>query len=290
MKSKGLLWLAGVAVAIAVIAYILGWIFSGPAGNFQGWGRGVDENALGRGHGGMMGRGGMMDGNGGMMGGRGMMGPGSGPQDSATPPLTIDQARDEANRYLQSRGLNDLKVREIIEFTNNFYANIEEQGTAVGAFELLIDRNSGAVYPEPGPGRAWNSKYGVKGTGTGDDSDYSGMMGGGMMDGNGGMMGGDYGGMMSGGMMGGDYNINRTRSQATTDMPVKKTDASARAQAFLDRQLPGAKTGEVHTFYGYYTIDVTKDGRNIGMLSVDGNYGKVWFHSWHGAFLSEKKF
>ena len=33
----------------------------------------------------------------------------------------------------------------------------------IHAFELLIDRHSGAVYPEPGPNMMWNTKYGHMG-------------------------------------------------------------------------------------------------------------------------------
>jgi len=54
--------------------------------------------------------------------------------------------------------------------------------------------------------------------------------------------------------------------------------------------VPGSKAGEPDTFYGYYTIEFEKDGRTLGMLSVDGYYGQIWYHSWHGAYLSEKQF
>jgi len=89
-------------------------------------------------------------------------------------------------------------------------------------------------------------------------------------------------------MMGGRYNQNR--ASTTTDMPLKKNDARDRAQKFLDKQLPGTKAGEPDTFFGYYTIEVEKDGKTLGMLSVDGYYGQIWYHSWHGAFLSTKQY
>lgn len=59
------------------------------------------------------------------------------------------------------------------------------------------------------------------------------------------------------------------------------------AQAYLDRQMPGATAGELTEFPGYYTIDVASGGRTSGMLSVNAYTGAVWYHTWHGAFLAE---
>mgnify|MGYP005839544573 CR=1 FL=1 len=69
--------------------------------------------------------------------------------------------------------------------------------------------------------------------------------------------------------------------------PIGAEEAVRRAQAFLDRYYPGATAGEWVEFPGYYTIDVGRDGRTFGMLSVHAYSGQVWYHSWHGAFLSE---
>jgi len=82
----------------------------------------------------------------------------------------------------------------------------------------------------------------------------------------------------------------RNTSAATTDMPVKSADARNRAQKFIDLQLPGARAGEPATFYGYYTLPVEKDGRTLGMLSVNGYYDQVWWHSWLGAYLNAKTY
>ena len=213
--------------------------------------------------GGYGGRAGMMDGGfgGGMMGAGGMIGTFGGPIDTATAPLTIDQARDAANRYLDYWGNSDLKVREVLEFTNGFYARVEKQSTGAGAFGVLIDRNTGVASPEPGPNMMWNTKNGV--WGTNNTAGYGGMMG-----------------RLSG----------QPRSATTIDMPIKKEDARGRAQKFLDRQLPGTQAGDPDTFYGYYTLEVKKDGGTLGMLSVDGYYGQAWYHSRHGAYLNEKQF
>lgn len=80
------------------------------------------------------------------------------------------------------------------------------------------------------------------------------------------------------GMMGG-------ASPVTVATPVTEEQALRLAQQFLEGFLPGARAGEVHTFYGYRTIDIERDGRMVGMLSVNGYTGQVWYHAWHGDFL-----
>ncbi len=50
---------------------------------------------------------------------------------------------------------------EMMGFQNNFYAIVKERGTDTKAFEVLIDRNSGTVFPEYGPNMMWNTKYGM---------------------------------------------------------------------------------------------------------------------------------
>ena len=71
----------------------------------------------------------------------------------------------------------------------------------------------------------------------------------------------------------------------TTSMPIESQEASQYAQRWLDRYFPGASVEEVNIFYGYYTMDVAKNGRIFGMLSVNGFSGEVWYHSWHGEFI-----
>jgi hypothetical protein len=88
--------------------------------------------------------------------------------------------------------------------------------------------------------------------------------------------------MMSG-MMGG--MMGTSRGTATADMPVSAQNASQYAREWLDLNNPGAKVEDPDTFYGYYTIDVSKDGSTYGMLSVNGYTGSVWYHTWHGKFM-----
>ncbi|MDO8674453.1 MAG: hypothetical protein Q7O66_23860 [Dehalococcoidia bacterium] len=209
--------------------------------------------------------GGMMGTNGGMMGGRGgnggMMGGygGWGKADPTAKPISIDQAAQSVDSYLGSRGDADLRIDEVIEFSNNFYANITENSTGVHAFELLVDKYSGSVFPEMGPNMMWNTEYGMM-------SGYGGMMG------SGNMMGGYYGGTNQSGKM-----------------TVSPAQARQYAQTYLDQNNAGTKAGNADEFYGYYTLETEKDGKTTGMLSVNGYTGQVWYHSWHGDYVQTKE-
>ncbi|MCL5999596.1 MAG: hypothetical protein M1546_26555 [Chloroflexi bacterium] len=163
-------------------------------------------------------------------------------------PLSIDHATTAVNGYLTELGNKDLVLAEVMVFDNHAYGRIIEQSTGAGALEVLVDPVTQAVYPEPGPNMMWNAKYGH----------MNGMMG----------------------MMG------STAREATTAMPVSATEAIKAAQAYLDENLPGAKTAEdAETFYGYYTIDILRDGKVAGMLSVNGYTSQVFVHTWHGNFI-----
>ncbi|MFA5802452.1 MAG: hypothetical protein WC911_08235 [Thermoleophilia bacterium] len=328
-NSKLLNWgLAAGAVAIlaALVGYLFFWSSDDTTACRNGMHGSGDSACMKDGGCGMMdGMGGMMGGMGGMSGMTGMMGMMGGPTDAATAPVTIDKAADVAKRYLDDKGNPDLKAKEIVEFTNSFYVRVVEQSTGSGALELIVNRSSGEVTTEPGPGMMWNSKYGAQNSTGGDGGMMDGMdgmegmdhgsMDGGSMEGmdhgsmdgmDSGSMGGMQGGMMDGGgnssmmqngmMDGGTCGMmgnagaqanssGQTNTAATTDMTVKKADARARAQKYLDTQLPGATAGEPETFYGYYTVKVDKDGRTFGMLSVNGDDGQFWYHAWLGTFL-----
>ena len=68
-------------------------------------------------------------------------------------------AETVATRYLERYRNNELEIAEIMEFANNFYVQAKEKDTGRYAVELLIDRRTGRVYPEPGPNMMWNTKY-----------------------------------------------------------------------------------------------------------------------------------
>jgi hypothetical protein len=199
-----------------------------------------------QGTGGMMGQGGY----GGMMGG-GMMGSWDYIPPGVRTALTIDQAVDQVRNYLADWGNPDLAVSEVMQFSNHFYAEVAEKSTKRKAFELLLNKYTGAVFAEPGPTMIWNLKYG----------------------------------QMTGGMMGG------LAQQAQTDtMPISGAKALELGQSYLDAQNRGLKV-EIgfDEFYGYYTIHVLKGGKTYGMLGVNGYTGQVWMHTWHGQFVDMKE-
>lgn len=214
---------------------------------------------------------GMMGGYGGYGMGPGMMMDGYGYSGSINAePLTVEETREAVEAYLASFGDSDLAIKEIMIFNNNAYAIVIEESTRIGAFELLVDPVTKAVFPEYGPNMMWNLKYGMM-------SDFGGygMMGPGMM------MGGSRFG--SGEMMDG---FRFSDSDVSSDLSVSQEDALEAAQRYLDQFSPGIKVSdEITAFYGYYTIDIEKDGEIAGMLSVNGFTRQVFPHTWHGEFI-----
>ena len=167
--------------------------------------------------------------------------------------VAIDEAAAAVEEYLEKYGQN-LVLVEVMEFSRNFYAEIEEKDTGIHAMELLVDKSTGQVYPEMGPNMMWNTKYG------------------------------HTRGMMR--MMGSYYRGGST----TADMPVTPQQARELAQQYLDASSPGLTVGNADTFYGYYTLHTLKSGQVEGMLSVNGYSGAVWYHGWHGAFIGMKEY
>src|SRR5919109_63934 len=75
-------------------------------------------------------------------------------------PLTVEQAKAAAEKYLEDLGNSDLRIAEVMIFDNNGYVVVEETSTGNGAFELLVDPGLQVAYPEYGPNMMWNLKYG----------------------------------------------------------------------------------------------------------------------------------
>ena len=94
------------------------------------------------------------------------------------------------------------------------------------------------------------------------------------------------------GMMGmmHDYNFNKfKRADNLSEMTVTPQQAVEAAQTYLDSNFSEAGlTVDEHAdpFYGYYTLHVSRDGKTVGMLSVNGFNTAVWPHTWHGTLLS----
>ena len=181
----------------------------------------------------------------GMMGGRsagsGMMGHYSSSTPSAATRLSIKQVEKNLYEYLLSSYDDSFYIEEIMEFNNNYYAQIGHQDEENLAFELIIDPYNGKISSEPGPNMMWNRSYGH--------------------------------------MQWRFWSVNRK-------MTVSETEAIDAAQRYLGRFQPGM-TVEPHAdrFNGYYTIHmVNESGIIAGMLSVNGNNSKVWYHDWHGEY------
>lgn len=188
----------------------------------------------------------------------GQFGPGSGMMGAWTPPeslqpsgsdLTLDQATAVAEAYIAEWDAEQaLELGEMMQFSNHFYAQAVETETGRGAFEFLIDSQTGVVVGEPGPNMMWNLRYGAN--------------------------------MMMG------AGLWQPPAVEDRDMPVTAEQAQEYAQAYLDEVLPGTEADdEADAFYGYYTLHILQDGEVIGMLSVNGYSGQVWLHHWHGEFV-----
>jgi len=262
MKTWKIIMIAGVALVAVALVTATAFAYMGGRGFYSPYGTNSGTNVYSTYPGGMMG--------GGMMGGYGYgYAPGYGtttpptnsgqygwgcpgrngyayaPNTSTGTAITIDTAVNIAKNYTASLTNKDIIVDEVEEYTQNFYVLFKENSTGFGAFEMLIDKYTGRIYPEMGPNMMWNTKYG----------------------------------MMSSGMMGWAYG---TSSGAMT---VTVEQAKANAQQFLNAYYPGTTVGDVDTFYGYYHVDVLQAGQTYGMLSVNGYTGQVWYHTWHGAFI-----
>lgn len=175
------------------------------------------------------------------------------------PVTTMDAAMARANEALAGAASSDLKVAEVMEFSNHFYVLVKEINTGIGALELIVERD-GFVHPEP-PSMMWNTKYGHM-------AGYSGM----------------------GGMMGYIYGPGPGESNQTAQPSIAIERARQIATQFLAAVFPGAAPDDGTTLYGYFTFDIKRDGTPIGMLSVNAYSGQVWYHNWHGTFVQEKEF
>ena len=152
------------------------------------------------------------------------------------------------------------------EYSNMYYAQVIETNNGTGAFELAIDRTTGVVTPMQGPTLNWDTKYGVGGNGM--MSYLTGTSGTGMMGG---------GGMMT-----------WLRGTPTTNMAVTMEQAKVYAQHYIDANYTGATVGQVTAFYGYYSMQMLRNGNVMGVMGVDGTTGQVVYYSWCGTFMQQK--
>ncbi len=183
--------------------------------------------------------------------------------------ISLDQATTAVQNYLGKMGDSNLGISSMQEYSNMYYAQVIEQNNGTGAFELSVNKTTGVVTPMQGPTVMWNMKYGVTSTG---------------------MMGYLYNTSSSGSMMGGNGMMNWLRGTPTTNMSISMEQAKTIAQQYLDANNTGTTVGQVTTYYGYYTMQVLKDGNPLGMMSVYGNNGQVMYYSQMGTYMQQKIF
>jgi hypothetical protein len=75
--------------------------------------------------------------------------------------ITRNKAIEIINSYLAKTRNDDLYIQVIYEYNTHYEVELKEMETHRGAFELLVDKFNGRVFPEPGPNLVWNGKYGV---------------------------------------------------------------------------------------------------------------------------------
>jgi hypothetical protein len=71
----------------------------------------------------------------------------------------LAEARYRAEEYAETLA-PDLRVGEVMRFTNNYYAELEEPDGTL-ATEVLVEPRTGAVQLEFGPAMMWNTRYGM---------------------------------------------------------------------------------------------------------------------------------
>ena len=158
MKNRTLALIGAGLLAGALVLGGIGTALAQGAGPFGPGG--MMGGSYGYGPGGMMGGGygpGMMRGG---YGPGGMMGAWPGTTAAATPLSGIADAREAFQAYIDRTGNTDLTLDEVLQFQQNFYAEVKEKSTGTGAFELLANPQTGIVFPEFGPNMMWNTKYG----------------------------------------------------------------------------------------------------------------------------------
>ncbi len=205
--------------------------------------------------------------------------------------LTTDQVHTAVEAWLDGVGLGDLNVGTSIAFTNHTWVAVVDPATGNNALELVVDRD-GVVHPQQT--LIWNTAYhtmlaghepmspnAIPGTMSAASHHQA------------------HGTMPHGtdGMMNGDQTRDQMRvmdpeycdpqagqTPATTlAEPLTADAARTTAQQWLDTNRPGAVVGTVYGFPGYFTFEVTIDGKLDGLLSVQASTGTVLPQAWHHA-------
>ncbi len=246
----------------------------GGPGNQGNQGRQGRQNGPGGQPEGRNGRGGMPGQ--GMGGGSGMGNmPGQNRNQANVTPLTVDEAKKAAQDYIAALKLDGLELGEVLIFDTHAYVVVKETATGNGAFELVVDPVNKVAHPQPGPDTLWNLKYG-------------------------GVLQSGRPGPFGPGPKGPNAMPSATPDAAATaapaatpadvsaEMPISQEAAIKAAQAWLDTTNIGATAAtDALKFYGYYTVKFSKDGKLVGMLSVNGYNGQVLGRPWRGTLIEQ---
>ena len=145
MNKRFLVLIGGLVLLVALAFGVTAGVFAQTAGPGNGrgnYGQGSMMNgSAGNGGPGMM-NGSQGYGLGGMMGGYS--------NNTTTQPLTIEEAKTAATKYLAGLNNSKLAIDEIMIFDNNAYVAIKDTGTGIGAFELLVNSATKVAFPEYG--------------------------------------------------------------------------------------------------------------------------------------------
>lgn len=168
--------------------------------------------------------------------------------------LRMEDAINISQRYMLNHKFSNVALEKIEEWEFNYYVVVKEASPSeYKAYQLIIDKWTGYVVPEPGPNTIWNWKYCW-------------------------IMGSRGGGCAKHG------KVNFTIAQATS------TANDFLKQRFIKYSVMEV-AGPPEKFYGYYCFDVKelKTGARSGMLSVNVTTGQVWYHTWHGRFIDSRQ-
>lgn len=86
------------------------------------------------------------------------------------------------------------------------------------------------------------------------------------------------------------YQMGRHHNIYSGEMTIDPKEAATIAQDWLNIIFLDSTPTEPMRFYGYYTFDFVYNDKTVGMLSVNGYSGEVWYHNWHGQFITSQDY
>ncbi|MBI4901954.1 MAG: hypothetical protein HY829_15980 [Actinobacteria bacterium] len=85
-----------------------------------------------------------------------------------------------------------------------------------------------------------------------------------------------------------EYGPAMTWTSRATAYPVSAERAVVLANAWLSANAAGQSVNSADLFPGHYTMPTLSAGKILGLLSVNATTGAVWYHTWHGAFVTKE--